>query len=467
MDQGRGKKKKAGKKYALVIGSIHLTIRNNVREGIQYEPGGEAFTFAITIARLHRPVRLVTAMRRGGINRMLRQAIEIGGIDPWISWDDTLPQGGYFSFPDEGFSFRSTPVDRIAFSENAMLRAFENVNFVFADSNLHESTLVEIADRAFAAGVPFALSVVSRDHVRRVLSTLPNVDMVFLSEEDWPSVPPEDPVVKQAGYRTIFLRYHPGDGNGRNRRFDVCRVWGEVIDSVPVPNGLPAIDWIGSREIIAAEVSRQVFTEGVILSKAIDQSIRSLRGVEQDILAYMRGYHSIDRLVGDVHELTEIDPTTRVYTKNSIMDFIARTVRMTGSEVGTALVFVDLNGFKKVNDTLGHETGDDLLRKSADRLSRHLRSEVDRIGRLGGDEFLIVLPGVADPDADAAEIRGEIRKRMSAIDFSDLCPQIPEFGAAIGVSLVFADKDIPEAIRLADEDMYRNKKLLKAGRETR
>ena len=456
-------RKKGTRKYALVIGSIHLNITDRIRDGIQYEPGGEAFTFGITLARLHIPVRLVTAMRRGGINRLLRQAMEIGGIDPWISWDDSLPQGGAFQFPSQGFSFRATPVDRIAFSEKAMQRAFENIGFVFADSNLHESTLVEIADRAFLSGVPFVQSVVSPDHVGRVLGTLPNCDMVFLTEEDWIQVPQNDDVLRASGYRTIFLRYHAGDGNGRGRRFDVCRVWGEVIDSVPISDGLPAIEWIGSREILAAEISRQVFTEGVVLSAAIDAAVKSLRGVEQDILAYMRGYHSIDRLVGDVHELTEIDKTTRAYTKSSILDFATRTVRMRGDSVGTALVYVDLNAFKKVNDTLGHDMGDDLLRRTVERLTKFLRSEIDRIGRLGGDEFLIVLPGVADRDRDIPVLKSEIRERFGTIDLGDLCPSVPEFGASFGVAVVFSEKEIPEALQLADRDMYRHKMELKKG----
>ena len=72
-------------------------------------------------------------------------------------------------------------------------------------------------------------------------------------------------------------------------------------------------------------------------------------------------------------------------------------VRAQRSKSKVAVAFLDLNRFKQVNDTLGHQSGDELLRLLAKRLPRHLR-EQDTLARLGGDEFAIVLPNIAEQD---------------------------------------------------------------------
>ncbi|HSG23929.1 MAG TPA: PAS-domain containing protein, partial [Azonexus sp.] len=76
-----------------------------------------------------------------------------------------------------------------------------------------------------------------------------------------------------------------------------------------------------------------------------------------------------------------------------------------------AIMFIDLDRFKIINDTLGHQIGDELLREVACRLSRAVR-ETDFVARLGGDEFVIILPGIASP-ADAAIVAGKIIAKLS------------------------------------------------------
>ena len=65
--------------------------------------------------------------------------------------------------------------------------------------------------------------------------------------------------------------------------------------------------------------------------------------------------------------------------------------------LGTAVMFLDLDGFKEVNDTFGHKAGDQLLASAASRLRGAMRG-VDVIGRLGGDEFIVVLPSIHNID---------------------------------------------------------------------
>lgn len=116
-----------------------------------------------------------------------------------------------------------------------------------------------------------------------------------------------------------------------------------------------------------------------------------------------------------------------------------------------AVLVMDLNAFKQVNDTLGHEYGDTLLSEVADRLRRGLR-DTDTIGRLGGDEFAI-LPGGATDLATASEVAWKI-EQMCSVPFQ-LGDDVVKVSASIGIAL-FPEhgKTSAELLHSADIAMY-------------
>ncbi len=96
------------------------------------------------------------------------------------------------------------------------------------------------------------------------------------------------------------------------------------------------------------------------------------------------------------HQATH-DALTGLFNRPAVTDFIEARLRdeSTAALGGFALMLLDLDGFKAVNDNLGHEAGDELLRQAATRMTLALR-ESDYLARLGGDEFLVVIPQVSD-----------------------------------------------------------------------
>ena len=129
--------------------------------------------------------------------------------------------------------------------------------------------------------------------------------------------------------------------------------------------------------------------------------------------------------------------------------------RLDGAEVGSiAVLFIDLDNFKVVNDSLGHAVGDELLRGMSDRLRSVVRDR-DMLGRFGGDEFIVMLDGL-QIDVSPADVAERLRRAISVplvVDESELYVT-----ASIGIA--FADRagaTADELLRDADAAMYRAK----------
>ncbi|WP_245160806.1 EAL domain-containing protein [Blastococcus sp. CT_GayMR16] len=145
------------------------------------------------------------------------------------------------------------------------------------------------------------------------------------------------------------------------------------------------------------------------------------------------------------------DPLTELPNRARLHELIDTELRRPGRPAVTVL-FLDVDGFKEVNDSLGHEVGDDLLRQLAARLIERTRAE-DAVGRLGGDEFVVLC---TDCDVDGAEALAE-RFRTSFDRPFDLGGRVARLTASIGVATAReGDSDVrsTDLVRDADLAMY-------------
>ena len=126
-----------------------------------------------------------------------------------------------------------------------------------------------------------------------------------------------------------------------------------------------------------------------------------------------------------------------------------------------AIMFLDLDKFKQVNDTLGHDVGDFLLKEVANRLKSCVRS-VDTVARLGGDEFTVLLPEITD-EADADAVASKILEAM--LEPIRLGSEDRVVSTSIGISLYPKDgRDADALMKSADAAMYHVKGAGRAGR---
>jgi diguanylate cyclase (GGDEF)-like protein len=130
------------------------------------------------------------------------------------------------------------------------------------------------------------------------------------------------------------------------------------------------------------------------------------------------------------------------------------TEQARGNTTTTALLYVDLDWFKAVNDSLGHEAGDELLVQVAARLESLVRGS-DVVARLGGDEFAVLLVDVPD-DTTLAAIRDRIAAEIERP--YDISGKAVLISSSIGTSILRADDDYESLLRRSDSEMYRAKR---------
>jgi diguanylate cyclase (GGDEF)-like protein len=198
---------------------------------------------------------------------------------------------------------------------------------------------------------------------------------------------------------------------------------------------------------------RIVHEVGDVLRDAQGKVVR-MTGTVEDVTERIASEAERTRLSAELERRATYDSLTRVLNRASVMTVLEGVLACrTGGP--TAVIFIDLDHFKEVNDRLGHEAGDQLLRVAADRLSRAVRGG-DALGRVGGDEFLVVCPGLAgaDPAMRVAErlaraLNQPVRLATTTLDLQ------ASLGVASGArGIVRADA----LVRRADAAMYASKR---------
>jgi diguanylate cyclase (GGDEF)-like protein/PAS domain S-box-containing protein len=187
-------------------------------------------------------------------------------------------------------------------------------------------------------------------------------------------------------------------------------------------------------------------------------SVKALSDAQGQVHRYIGVISDISALK-DAHALVEHlamhDSLTGLANRHMFTEELERQLAYasrTGGEL--ALLFIDLDGFKLVNDTLGHPTGDKLLKAVAASLKAILRKE-DLLARMGGDEFVLLVKGSKRIESIAAIARKVLR---SLRDIAPIEGNRIELGASIGIALYPADGVSSDVlIRHADMAMYRAK----------
>jgi diguanylate cyclase (GGDEF)-like protein/PAS domain S-box-containing protein len=204
--------------------------------------------------------------------------------------------------------------------------------------------------------------------------------------------------------------------------------------------------WRG--EIAAARSDGEGIVEEVTIAPVFDPGGKPIR-----IVAILRDVTERRRLQERLERLAHYDPLTALPNRALFFDRLEGAVsRARREERRFALLFIDLDGFKAVNDRFGHDAGDFLLFEIARRLRLAIRDS-DTAGRMGGDEFTVLLENISKPE-DAMALADKIRDSLTEPALIPAGAKVT-VGASVGIAVFPDDGDDGESVlKAADSAMY-------------
>ena len=165
-----------------------------------------------------------------------------------------------------------------------------------------------------------------------------------------------------------------------------------------------------------------------------------------------RDRDQLRKILLSAEQSARTDPLTGLANSRAFYERLREEIpRLQRSDTAVAVVYLDIDNFKRINDRHGHSTGDDVLKEIAHELRGTTRAG-DLVARLGGDEFAIALWDTVLPDA-----REMARRIVHAVDRVSLSYPGTGLGASIGIAMLEGHSSIDDAIRAADAAMYETK----------
>ena len=225
--------------------------------------------------------------------------------------------------------------------------------------------------------------------------------------------------------------------------YDVV-VWSEHAGWLPFAPDAPELAALGSPSLAYTLMATIFVTVFVPASTGIVTAlVHAVQRREADLVV------ANERL----EQLSQLDPLTNLYNRRHLFARIEAELARVRRGRPLALVMLDLDFFKRVNDTQGHLRGDALLKEIATALAATTRTS-DVTGRYGGDEFAVVLPDTEPEQALGVAERVAKSVRDVSERFDPACPVT----ASVGVAIATPSDTVAALLRRADENAYRAKK---------
>lgn len=301
----------------------------------------------------------------------------------------------------------------------------------------------------------------SKEFLQTVIDTIP--DPVFVKNQEHRCIILNQAYCQLVGHPLEFLMVKSDYEIFPKHEADVFWAEDELVFQTgqAQENEEELTDAFGTTHLIATKKSLHKDATGNVFLVGIIRNITKDKRAEQELrqaaVELTRANIELKLSEDRLRSLAYHDTLTGLGNRKKFHDALNQSLTWANNNNQlVALMFLDLDGFKQVNDTLGHDTGDQLLRVVAQRLTNSLRNS-DIVSRLGGDEFTVILSGI--PQADyAAKVAEKILKALSEVFVLE--GKNVFVTVSIGISIYPKNGEVEDIlIKQADLAMYRAKQL--------
>jgi diguanylate cyclase (GGDEF)-like protein/PAS domain S-box-containing protein len=282
------------------------------------------------------------------------------------------------------------------------------------------------------------------------------LNTIFESIRDPFSIVDRDYRIIRANKAYARMRHKPLEGLIGRRCYEVLQGRTSVCEHCAVEKSLKSGDPCAKDKLLTFPSGGEVWEE-IYTYPIVDEKGQATHVIEytRDITNRKKSEGEKERLIEKLKYLSAVDGLTGLLNRRALMERLEHEVaraRRYGSEL--SILLGDMDHFKEINDTYGHEAGDEVLRLISGALAKTLR-ETDVSGRYGGDEFMVIVP---ETSMHGAEHFAE-RIRM-AIENADLvfCAQPVTLSMSMGIAIFHPEDDANSLMKRADIALYASKR---------
>ena len=438
----------------VVFGSAHLDILAEAVSGkgtidrpgnLRIHVGGTAYNLAVNLAAMGVKVTFCSAFNRSAISRMIVNELAQNGVELAVDYDDALPDSGFSAHVENGDAYScvsSMAVEHHVFEEAFVREHIQGAAWVCLETNLSTRTLDQITCIARDMGIPTSVQLVSEEKGLKLAQITPP-DYVFgnirehqyllANAANWEATETMVTFVTNGPHKALAYR-------------------GTALEASAAPDPVGGMgNALGAGDAFTTGTIVSILKHpGAALAEAMEIGHITAQQVLDSPHCNFGAHEVLNKTLGELSDRAHHDKLTSLLNRTG-----AEPAFMQVDECDDpyAVIFLDLDHFKAVNDSHGHEVGDKALVFVADILKEHMR-ESDVLVRYGGEEFVVILPNAGQQQAlDIAE------RLVGAVRSTKAPPPLNRLTVSAGVAYNEGGERLQETIRRADDALYNSKAM--------
>lgn len=209
--------------------------------------------------------------------------------------------------------------------------------------------------------------------------------------------------------------------------------------------------------LVIADYSDEKLAEAVIAEGAQDFIVRGEKSPDKLLLFAIHHAIAREQMLNELRNLSMKDELTNIYNRRGFLAFGLEHLKLAKRTGRThALIYIDVDNLKSINDEHGHEMGDRVIVETAEILRKTFRTS-DICARIGGDEFAVI--AIESPESSELLLRGRLQKTIDEFNASKQLPFNISLSSGIANSQTTHSTSVEELLRKADESLYEQKRL--------